>query len=93
MEFSAYVQQRGEGNNYQRHHFVHIASPLSNYPHPSLEPIDVRQIQDKFPGRNGGLKELFERGPEYAFFHVKFWVDLNTNITDEPGALYFENTT
>ena len=29
MEFSAYVQQRGEENNYQRHLFVHIASPLS----------------------------------------------------------------
>ena len=29
MEFTAYVQQRGEENNYHRHLFVHIASPLS----------------------------------------------------------------
>ena len=92
MEFSAYVQQRGEENNYQRHLFVHIASPLS-YNDPPLEPIDVRQIQDKFPEKKGGLKELFERGPQDAFFLVKFWADLNTNIADEPGALYMVNTT
>jgi transcriptional enhancer factor len=92
MEFSAYVQQRGEENNYQRHLFVHIASPLS-YSDPPLEPIDVRQIQDKFPEKKGGLKELYERGPQDAFFLVKFWADLNTNIADEPGALYMVNTT
>jgi len=92
MEFSAYVQQRGEENNYQRHLFVHIASPLS-YSDPPLEPIDVRQIQDKFPEKKGGLKELYERGPQDAFYLVKFWADLNTNIADEPGALYMVNTT
>ena len=64
---------------------------------PMLEPIDVRQIQDKFPEKKGGLKELFERGPQDAFFLVKFWADLNTNIADEPGAYnpisYMVNTT
>lgn len=93
MEFSAYVEQRGgEENNYPRHIFVHIGSPIS-YSDPPLEPIDVRQIQDKFPEKTGGLKELFERGPQDAFFLVKFWADLNTNIADEPGALYMVNTT
>lgn len=92
LEFSAYVEQRGEENNYQQHLFVHIGRPLT-YSDPPLEPIDVRQIQDKFPEKKGGLKELFERGPPEAFFLVKFWADLNTNIADEPGALYMVNTT
>lgn len=91
-EFSAYVEQRGEENNYQQHLFVHIGRPIS-YSDPTLEPIDVRQIQDKFPEKKGGLKDLFERGPQDAFFLVKFWADLNTNIADEPGALYMVNNT
>lgn len=84
--------QRGEENNYQQHLFVHIGRPIS-YSDPTLEPIDVRQIQDKFPEKKGGLKDLFERGPQDAFFLVKFWADLNTNIADEPGALYMVNNT
>lgn len=92
LEFSAYVEQREDQNNYQKHLFVHIGSPVS-YSDPLLEPIDVRQIQDKFPEKKGGLKELFERGPQDAFFLVKFWADLNTNIADEPGAYYMVNTT
>ena len=117
LEFSAFVEQREE-QNYQKHLFVHIASPVSyryvilfffcfhqkkNQQYiffcsdPMLEPIDVRQIQDKFPEKKGGLKELFERGPQDAFFLVKFWADLNTNIADEPGAYnpisYMVNTT
>jgi len=93
LEFSACVEQRDQdANNYQRHLFVHIGSPVS-YSDPLLEGIDVRQIQDKFPEKKGGLKELFERGPRDAFFLVKFWADLNTNIADEPGASYMVNTT
>ena len=37
----------------------------------------MRQIQDKFPEKKGGLKELYEKGPAEAFFLVKFWADLN----------------
>ncbi len=93
LEFSAYVeQQRETAESYQKHLFVHIGSPVS-YSDPVLEPIDVRQIQDKFPEKKGGLKELFEKGPQDAFFLVKFWADLNTNISDEPGAFYRVNTT
>merc|ERR1719369_1947435 len=87
MEFSAYVQQRGEENNYQRHLFVHIASPIS-YSDPPLEPVDVRQIQDKFPEKSDGLKELYSRGPSDAFFLVKFWADLNSPLNDEANAFY-----
>ncbi len=53
-----------------------------------LQPIDVRQIQDKYPQKKGGLKELYEKGPQEAFFLVKFWADLNTNISDEAGSFY-----
>ena len=50
----------------------------------------MRQIQDKFPlgERTGGLKELFDKGPQDAFFLVKFWADLNTEISDENNAFY-----
>lgn len=93
LEFTAYVEQQREmAESYQKHLFVHIGSPVS-YSDPALEPIDVRQIQDKFPEKKGGLKELFEKGPQDSFFLVKFWADLNTNLSDEPGAFYRVNTT
>lgn len=50
--------------------------------------VDARQIYDKFPEKKGGLKELYDRGPQNAFFLVKFWADLNSNIQDEAGAFY-----
>ena len=93
LEFSASVELPEEANyrgGPQRHLFVEIGNSLSE---PNLESIDVRQIQDKFPEKKGGLKELLERGPQDAFFLVKFWGDLNTNIADEPGAQFFVNTT
>ena len=50
--------------------------------------MDVRQIQDKFPEKKEGLKELFEKGPQDAFFLVKFWADLNTAAYENEGAFY-----
>jgi transcriptional enhancer factor len=50
--------------------------------------VDVRQIYDKFPEKKGGLKELYDKGPQNAFFLVKFWADLNSNIQDEAAAFY-----
>jgi len=50
--------------------------------------VDIRQIYDKFPEKKGGLKELYEKGPQNAFFLVKFWADLNSNIQDETRAFY-----
>lgn len=88
LEYSAYVeQQRDADNSYHKHLFVDIGGPVS-VNDPQLEPIDVRQIQDKFPEKKGGLKELYEKGPNDAFFLVKFWADLNTNISDEAGSYY-----
>jgi len=88
LEYSAYVeQQRDADNSYHKHLFVDVGGPVS-YADALLEPIDVRQIQDKFPEKKGGLKELYEKGPTDAFFLVKFWADLNTNISEEAGAYY-----
>lgn len=39
-----------------------------------LQAVDIRQIYDKFPEKKGGLKELYDKGPQSAFFLVKFWV-------------------
>ena len=72
--------------------FVHIGGAAS-YSDPMLEAVDIRQIYDKFPEKKGGLKELFDKGPQNAFFLVKFWADLNTNISDESSAFYGVTTT
>jgi len=87
LEYSAYVEQQRDADSYHKHLFVDIGGPVSASD-PTLEPIDVRQIQDKFPEKKGGLKELYERGPQDAFFLVKFWADLNTNISDDAGSYY-----
>lgn len=71
---------------YHRHLFVQIGGPAV-YGDP-LEAVDIRQIYDKFPEKKGGLKELYDKGPQAAFFLVKFWADLNTNIQDEAAAFY-----
>lgn len=39
-----------------------------------LKAVDIRQIYDKFPEKKGGLKELYDKGPQAVFFLVKFWV-------------------
>lgn len=57
-----------------KHLFVHIGPSNPGYSDPVLESIDVRQIYDKFSEKKGGLKELYEKGPNNAFFLVKFWV-------------------
>lgn len=70
---------------YHKHLFVQIAEPPS---HPLLESVDVKEIYDKYPQKSGGLKELYEKGPQNAFFLVKFWADLNTNLQNDAGAFY-----
>jgi transcriptional enhancer factor len=50
--------------------------------------VDVKEIYDKFPQKSGGLKELYEKGPQNGFFLVKFWADLNTNLQVDTGAFY-----
>lgn len=52
------------------------------------QPVDVKEIYDKFPQKTGGLKELYEKGPQNSFFLVKFWADLNTNVQNDTGAFY-----
>jgi len=94
IEHSAFVdeEREGSGDTYQKHLFVHIGE-RSEYSDPTLEPVDVRQIHDKFPEKSGGLKELYEKGPQDAFFLVKFWADLNTNIADAASTFYGVTTT
>uniref|UniRef100_A0A8D2MV08 Transcriptional enhancer factor TEF-5 n=1 Tax=Zonotrichia albicollis TaxID=44394 RepID=A0A8D2MV08_ZONAL len=76
---------RGYGS---KHLFVHIGQTNPSYSDPLLEAVDIRQIYDKFPEKKGGLKELYERGPQNSFFLVKFWADLNSTIQDGPGTFY-----
>ncbi|XP_035211641.1 transcriptional enhancer factor TEF-1-like [Stegodyphus dumicola] len=87
VELSAFMEQQRDPENYHKHLFVHIGG-LPSYTDPLLEAVDIRQIYDKFPEKKGGLKELYDKGPQNAFFLIKFWADLNTNIQDEAGAFY-----
>uniref|UniRef100_A0AAQ4PFG8 TEA domain family member 3 b n=1 Tax=Gasterosteus aculeatus aculeatus TaxID=481459 RepID=A0AAQ4PFG8_GASAC len=76
-------------DNYSKHLFVHIGQTNPSYSDPLLEAVDIRQIYDKFPEKKGGLKELYEKGPQNAFFLVKFWADLNSSgMQDGPGSFY-----
>ncbi|XP_058511880.1 transcriptional enhancer factor TEF-3 isoform X3 [Ochotona princeps] len=88
LEFSAFLEQQQDADTYNKHLFVHIGQSSPSYSDPYLEAVDIRQIYDKFPEKKGGLKELFERGPSNAFFLVKFWADLNTNLDDEGSSFY-----
>ncbi|XP_052808528.1 transcriptional enhancer factor TEF-1-like isoform X1 [Mya arenaria] len=91
VEFSAYIDQQRDGDQFHKHVFVHIGSNTT-YSDPLLEAVDIRQIYDKFPEKKGGLKELYDKGPQTAFFLVKFWADINTNVQDEQGAFYGVNS-
>ena len=89
LEYSAYVEQQRDHDTYHKHLFVDIGGARDvTSSDPCLEPIDVRQIQDKFPEKKGGLKDLYEKGPSDAFFLVKFWADLNTNISEVQDCYY-----
>ena len=50
--------------------------------------VDIRHIADKFPEKNGGLKDLFEKGPQDRFFLVKFWVCCIDIDCEEPKTYY-----
>ncbi|XP_038608186.1 transcriptional enhancer factor TEF-4 isoform X4 [Tachyglossus aculeatus] len=88
VEFSAFVEVPDGAGAVQRHLFVHISQDNSGAGDTPLESVDVRQIYDKFPEKKGGLRELYERGPPNAFFLVKFWADLNSGQSEEPGRFY-----
>lgn len=59
---------------YNKHLFVNISQSNPSYSDPLLECVDIRQIYDKFPEKKGGLKDLFSKGPQNAFYLIKFWV-------------------
>ena len=94
MDVSQVDQRVCNGNvsvgflQYNKHLFVHIGHANHSYSDPLLESVDIRQIYDKFPEKKAGLKELFGKGPQNAFFLIKFWADLNCSIQDDVGAFY-----
>ncbi|XP_066559694.1 transcriptional enhancer factor TEF-5 isoform X3 [Amia ocellicauda] len=88
LEYSAFMEVQRDPETYSKHLFVHIGQTNPSYSDPLLEAVDIRQIYDKFPEKKGGLKELYEKGPQNAFFLVKFWADLNSSVQDGPGSFY-----
>ena len=89
VEFSAFMEPSRELDSvsYQKHLFVHIGVPVT-YGDPILEAVDIRQIYDKFPEKKGGLKEMYDKGPQNAFFLVKFWADLNIAFQEDASTYY-----
>ena len=57
-----------------------------------MQVVDIQQIYDKFPNKEGGLRELFHRGPEGAFYLVKIWADIGLQL-GEDAAPYFGSST
>uniref|UniRef100_A0A8C2PYL7 TEA domain family member 3 b n=1 Tax=Cyprinus carpio TaxID=7962 RepID=A0A8C2PYL7_CYPCA len=89
LEYSAFMELAQDQDSYSKHLFVQIGQTNPSYSDPLLEAVDIRQIYDKFPEKTGGLKELYEKGPQNAFFLVKFWADLNNSgVQDGPGSFY-----
>uniref|UniRef100_A0A669F550 TEA domain family member 1a n=1 Tax=Oreochromis niloticus TaxID=8128 RepID=A0A669F550_ORENI len=88
VEFSSFLETQRDQEAYNKHLFVHISQSSLSYSDPLLECVDIRQIYDKFPEKKGGLKELFDKGPQNAFYLIKFWADLNYNVQDDPAAFY-----
>ncbi|CAL1595179.1 unnamed protein product [Knipowitschia caucasica] len=88
VEFSSFLESQRDQEAYNKHLFVHISQSSPSYSDPLLECVDIRQIYDKFPEKKGGLKELFSKGPQNAFYLIKFWADLNYNVQDDPAAFY-----
>uniref|UniRef100_A0A8C4RKH5 Transcriptional enhancer factor TEF-5 n=1 Tax=Erpetoichthys calabaricus TaxID=27687 RepID=A0A8C4RKH5_ERPCA len=88
LEYSAFMEVQRDPDTFSKHLFVHIGQTNPSYSDPLLEAVDIRQIYDKFPEKKGGLKELYEKGPQNAFFLVKFWADLNSSVQDGPGSFY-----
>ncbi|XP_078477636.1 transcriptional enhancer factor TEF-5-like, partial [Lampetra planeri] len=89
LEYSAFMEVQRDPDTYSKHLFVHIGQTNPSYSDPLLEAVDIRQIYDKFPEKKGGLKELYDKGPQNAFFLVKFWADLNSSgMQDGPGSFY-----
>ncbi|XP_051962438.1 transcriptional enhancer factor TEF-5 isoform X4 [Xyrauchen texanus] len=89
LEYSAFMEVQRDPDTYSKHLFVNICQTNPSYTDPPLEAVDIRQIYDKFPEKKGGLKELYEKGPQNTFFLVKFWADLNTsNDQDGAGSFY-----
>ncbi|KAM9854271.1 transcriptional enhancer factor TEF-1-like [Aulostomus maculatus] len=88
VEFSSFLETQRDQEAYNKHLFVHISQSSPSYSDPLLECVDIRQIYDKFPEKKGGLKELFGKGPQNAFYLIKFWADLNYNVQEDPAAFY-----
>ncbi|CAI8045695.1 Transcriptional enhancer factor TEF-1 [Geodia barretti] len=88
VEFLAFVDKsKSENENDKKHGFVNI-SPNTSFIDPHMEAVDILHIADKFPENNGGLKDLFEKGPRDRFFLVKFWADIDTDLLDDSKAFY-----
>lgn len=89
VEFVAFVDKsKSESDSDMSHEFVNIG-PSTSFVDPNMEAVDVRHIADKFPEKNGGLKDLFEKGPQDRFFLVKFWADINTPLLDDIDNSFF----
>uniref|UniRef100_A0A3Q2R1A8 TEA domain family member 1a n=1 Tax=Fundulus heteroclitus TaxID=8078 RepID=A0A3Q2R1A8_FUNHE len=88
VEFSSFLETQRDQEAYNKHLFVHISQNSPSYSDPLLECVDIKQIYDKFPEKKGGLKELFSKGPQNAFYLIKFWADLNYSVQDDSAAFY-----
>ncbi|CAF1339172.1 unnamed protein product [Adineta steineri] len=73
VEFAGYIESKRDIDS--RHYLLHISQDAGTDIKP--ERIKVSQIIDIFPM----LKELYDKGPQDAFYVVKVWVNMNYQDT------------
>uniref|UniRef100_A0A3P9A654 TEA domain-containing protein n=1 Tax=Esox lucius TaxID=8010 RepID=A0A3P9A654_ESOLU len=97
LEYSAFMETHSDPETVSIHQFVHLglrvgsSTGLGGGLGAAIEPVDVRQIYDKFPEKTGGLKDLYDRGPRNAFYLIKVWADLSCSV--EEGSIGFYGVT
>lgn len=95
VEFSAYLEHNYIQIDYRHPSFArHYLS--AHQQRQMLESIDIKQIQDKFPGflttpGSGSGLGYMDRGSADAFYLVKFWADLGATSnfsTTDPSSMF-----
>ncbi|CAF1353193.1 unnamed protein product [Didymodactylos carnosus] len=53
------------------------------------EKVKIDVIIDKFPNLDRGLKDLYDKGPDNAFYLIKVWANMNYQETDNQTYNHF----
>ncbi|CAF1027772.1 unnamed protein product [Didymodactylos carnosus] len=87
VEFTGYIEQKKDSDLNSRHYFFHVSQAAGTQTMPEKIKIDV--VVDKFPNRDGSLKDLYDKGPDDAFYLIKVWANMNYQEADNQTYNHF----